>query len=154
MESNDRRYGVKLKQLSRAFEKVINSNCARMDLTCAQSMMLRYLSLHREEPVYARDLERHFNLTHPTVSGLLQRLEAKGFVRLEPDRQDRRCKRIAVTQKALDNHDHICSAMGQLEQCVVSGFSAEEQDLFWELLCRAAVNVENFSNHTETEESE
>lgn len=148
------RYGYKIKQVSRGFEKVINSFYAGMDLTFAQGMTLRYLSNHRNEPAYAKDLERHFELSHPTVSGILQRLEAKGFITLAPEKQDRRCKRIVLTQRALDNHEHICATMGELEQTLVSGFSEEEQEQFWSLLCRAAQNVGNFANQTETEESE
>lgn len=148
------RYGIMIKQLSRAFEKVINSFYAQMDLTFAQGMTLRYLSAHQDRPVYARDLEHHFALSHPTVSGILQRLEAKGFITFAPEKQDRRCKRIVLTPRYLDNHEQICTTLGQLEQTLVGGFSEDEKEQFWALLCRAAQNVEDFSSQTETEESE
>lgn len=156
MDTTERRYGMKARQLSHAFERVINANCAQMDLTCSQGMLLRYLSVHRDQPVFAKDIEQHFSLTHPTVSGLLQRLESKGFITILPDQHDRRCKQIFLTQRALDNHESLSAAMMALNEQLTAGFSQEEQDCFWTLLCRAVDNVEQYSslsNQTEKEAS-
>ena len=58
-----------------------------MDLTAAQARIVGYL-FHHDMPPCARDLEEYFELSHPTVSGLLSRMEAKGFIRMEPDEKD------------------------------------------------------------------
>ncbi len=141
METESYRYGQKIKALSRAFDRAINATLAEMDLTCAQGMALAYLTRHADQDVYPRDLERHFKLSHPTVSGILQRLEAKGYITFATAAHDRRYKRIAVTQKALDNQQRNRAWVSAIDEQLVRGFTAAERQLFWDLLSRAAENV-------------
>ena len=76
--------GPKLKALSTAITQEINRGTAELGLTGSQSFFLGYLVRHRDRTVYPRDLEREFDFSHPTVSGILQRLQAKGFVTFQP----------------------------------------------------------------------
>ena len=72
--------GAKLKALSAAMAQEANRCTAELGLTCSQSFFLGFLTRHQGKPVYPRDLEREFDFTHPTVSGILSRLNTKGFV--------------------------------------------------------------------------
>ena len=93
--------------LDQAGKQRVDQQFTAVDLTAMQSYVLRYLHEHRGEVVYPKDLEQRFHLTHPTVSGLLARLESKGFIVCTPDPDDRRCKRIAATEKAEQLHLRI-----------------------------------------------
>ena len=97
--------------------------------------------LHEGEQVYPKDIEKRFHLTHPTVSGVLQRLEAKDFVVLEPDRADRRCKRIRLTDRARRCDAAVGQAFETLECVMCSGMSSEEQQTLRRLLDQAAENL-------------
>lgn len=141
MEAEVFPYGQKVKALSCAFNRLINAHSAAMELTGAQGMILGYLAHHQDNPVYPKDIERHFDLSHPTVSGLLQRLESKGFITFTVAPQDRRCKCIAMTQKALDNDARVRALMQSVDEQLVQGFTPEERWQFWNLLSRAAENV-------------
>ena len=88
-----------------------------------------------------KDIEKRFHLTHPTVSGVLQRLEAKDFVVLEPDRDDRRCKRIRLTERARQCDAAVGQAFETLERVMCSGMSDEEQQTLLRLLDLAADNL-------------
>ena len=68
--------GFKIKTISKLLAQNMTNSIASLDLTSSQSVVLGYLCYRaqRQETVYPRDLERHFSFTHPTVSGLLQRL--------------------------------------------------------------------------------
>ena len=94
-----RHLGHRVRILSQAIRQAIDRKLCDLDLTGQQSFIIRYLSERQGEVVYPKDIERRFNLTHPTVSGLLQRLESKGFLTCEPDPDDRRYKRIVLTEK-------------------------------------------------------
>lgn len=146
-------YGRKIKALNRAFHQAANASFASLELTCTQGMFLTYLDHHRDTPVYPKDLEQFFELSHPTVSGLLGRMEAKGFVSIAPDANDRRCKRIALTKKAHDAIRRGLAQMEQLDEQLVSGFTEEEKAQFWSLLCRAAENAAIPCNPLEKEEN-
>ena len=97
--------------------------------------------LHEGEQIYPKDIEKRFHLTHPTVSGVLQRLEAKDFVVLEPDRDDRRCKRIRLTERARQCDAAVGQAFETLERVMCSGMSDEEQQTLLRLLDLAADNL-------------
>ena len=89
------RYGYLVRVLQNCTDQAMNNALASMDLTAAQGHIMGFIT-HREKPPCARDIEEQFQLSHPTVSGILSRLEQKGFVEMRPDPQDRRYKRIYV----------------------------------------------------------
>ena len=72
---------------------------------------------------------------------MLQRLEAKDFVVLEPDRDDRRCKRIYVLPKGNELNETMGRVILDNEARVVAGFSPEERELFASMLLRAIDNM-------------
>ena len=72
--------GFKIKTISKLLTQNMTNSITSLDLTSSQAIVLGYLCYRarQQERAYPRDLERHFSYTHPTVSGRLQRLEAKG----------------------------------------------------------------------------
>ncbi len=111
-----------------------------MDLTAAQGHIIGFIA-HRKTPPCARDIEAAFQLSHPTVSGLLSRLEKKGFLEFRPDEQDRRCKRIYLLPKARELETTMRSTIDATDARLVRGFTQEEQEQFSALLRRAIENI-------------
>lgn len=114
---------------------------ASMDLTAAQSQILSFID-HRAEPPCARDIEEAFQLTHPTVSGILSRLEQKEFVEMRPDPQDRRCKRIYVLPKGQQLHESMHKTINATEEQMMQNFTEEEKEQFAAFLQRAIDNLD------------
>lgn len=112
----------------------------KMELTAAQGHIMGYLA-HCKEPPCPRDIEEQFKLSHPTVSGLLSRLEKKGFVQLCPDESDRRCKRIHILTKGRECLETMHQTILTNEERVVEGFTPEERVIFSRLLDRAISNM-------------
>lgn len=111
-----------------------------MELTAAQGHIMAYLA-HRKTAPCPRDIESEFQLSHPTVSGILSRLEQKGFIELKTDPEDRRCKRIYVLEKGLQCHELMHQTIQRNEKRIVDGFTPEEQEQFGQLLQRAITNM-------------
>ena len=111
-----------------------------MELTAAQGHVMAYLA-HAKHPPCPRDLEAEFHLTHPTVSGLLSRLEQKGFIELCTDPEDRRCKRIYVLPKGKQCHEVMHQTILANEQRMTEGFTEQEREQFSDLLQRAIRNM-------------
>ena len=76
-----------------------------------------------------------------TVSGLLSRLEQKGFVKLETDPSDRRSKRIVILHRGLECHAWMHAVISENEERIVRGFTPEEKEQFADFLQRAIENV-------------
>ena len=124
-----------------------------MELTAAQGRIMGYLA-HQEQPPCPRDIELEFQLSHPTVSGILSRLEQKGFIELRMDPSDRRCKRIYVLPKGAECQDLMHSTIMDNEKRIVDGFTAEEQKQFAALLQRAITNMGGNSCHPRLKEED
>ena len=133
-------YGHLVRILHWCTDQAMTNALETMELTAAQGHIMGYLA-HAKEPPCPRDLEADFHLSHPTVSGLLSRLEQKGFIELRPDPNDRRCKRIYVLEKGKQCHQTMHETILENERKMVSGFTHEEQAQFAELLQRAISNM-------------
>lgn len=118
----------------------ITNALAEMELTASQGPILSYIA-HRKSPPCARDIEEIFHLSHPTVSGLLARLEKKGFIEFFPDASDRRCKRVRLRSKGQQCIEIMHRTITENERVMVQGFSEEEQALFFSFLNRAIRNM-------------
>lgn len=127
--------------LDQAGKQRVDQQFQEMELTAMQSYVLRYLHDRAGEVVYPKDIEQRFHLTHPTVSGLLARLEAKGFIVCAPDPDDRRCKSVTATEKAEQCHLRIRDTFHALEQETLQNFSPEEVQTLLRLLDRAIENL-------------
>lgn len=121
-------------------DQMMTAELEKMDLTAAQGHIMGFLA-HRKEPPCPRDIETEFHLSHPTVSGLLSRLEQKEFIELKTDPEDRRCKRIYILPKGKECHDRMHQIILDNEERMVSGFSEEEKTMFAQLLTRAINNM-------------
>ena len=119
----------------------MTENLEKMDLTASQGRLMAFLFHRGDSPTYAKDVETTFQLTHPTVSGLLSRLEQKGFIALETDLKDRRSKRIVLLEKGRACHERMHQQIAENEERIVRGFTPEEREQFRTFLQRAIDNV-------------
>lgn len=136
----DKLYGHKIRILHWSTHQSMTNALAEMDLTPAQGHIMGYLA-HAKKPPCPRDLEEAFHLSHPTVSGLLARLEKKGFLEFRPDENDRRVKRICIRPKGVACHETMERVIRENEEKMVSDFSEEERVQFAALLERAMKNM-------------
>lgn len=135
-----RHFGHGIRILHWCTDQAMTNGLAQMDLTAAQGRLMGYLA-HRKEPPCSRDIEEEFKLSHPTVSGLLSRLEKKGFIEFRPDPEDRRCKRICISPRGRECTDTMHSIILDNEARLVQGFTPEEQEQFRSFLERAIRNM-------------
>lgn len=133
-------YGLRLRSLHWCTQQRVSEALGQMDLTCAQGHIMGFLT-HRKDPPCSKDIEEAFQLSHPTVSGILRRMERKGFIEFRPDESDRRCKRIHISARGRECHSRIEKAIRETEHQIVRDFTPEEQALFSEFLNRALTNL-------------
>ena len=143
--------GPLIRILHRSTEQTITTALEAMELTAAQGRVLGYLA-HCKEPPCPSDVEEVFQLTHPTVSGLLSRLEQKGFVELRADADDKRRKRIHILPKGWQCHDRIRQTIMEHEEQMLGDFSPQERELFQQLLRRAIRNMGHCPTHPNSKE--
>ena len=136
----DKHFGHYVRILHWCTDQSMTGALMQMDLTASQGPILGYIA-HRTTPPCSRDIEEEFKLSHPTVSGLLSRLEKKSFIEFRPDEADRRCKRIYLLPKGREFMERIHSVIRENETQMVKGFTEEEKELFFTFLSRAITNM-------------
>ena len=150
MIETEEHLGHSFKKLHFLMEQAINQRLTELDLTTAQGHAIGYLRRAKEPPC-ARDIETVYGLSHATVSGILSRMESKGFIALRPDPADRRIKRIYLLEKGHACSQEIARHIRDTEQSMAEGFSPQELTLLRSFLKRAIGNL-NQANQPNREE--
>ena len=145
-------YGPLLRFLHSSVDREINAALEKMELTSAQGRILGF-TLGQKTPPCPKDIEEAFHLSHPTVSGLLARMEKKGFIELKTDENDRRCKRIYILPKGEDCSNSLHQTILATEEKLVKGFTEEEERQFRSLLERTVTNMGAWPCKPKEEES-
>ena len=136
----NRHFGHYVRILHWCTDQRLTAALTEVDLTASQGPILGFIA-HRKTAPCSRDIEEEFHLSHPTVSGLLSRLEKKDFIELRPDGQDRRCKRIYLLPRGKEFTETIRQTILDTETQMVQDFTEEEKDQFLSLLTRAITNM-------------
>ena len=140
MTTDNYYYGVLFKQLSIAFENNLQRSAAQYDLTPSQAAIIIYLEA-ADHPVNQRELEYHYKLSNPTVTGLMKRMEAKGFIERVVNPKDARSKYIQLTPKSLEVSSSVLNNMLELERELMQDLSPEEEEVFHEMLMRVLKRI-------------
>lgn len=138
-------FGLKIAVIDRAFRKKMDEKAAAMGLTSVQLRVLGSISRLEAagvEEIHQNDLERIEHVTHPAMTKLLQRLEAKGFVRCEPGQTDRRCKRVCSTEASAGIHRLILDQDAQALSELCAGLSARQRRELEDLTDRLVKNID------------
>lgn len=133
--------GPKIKCISNAIKQQLCKDGQELNLTSTQMHVLIYLCQHQDSVIYQKDILHHFDLSNATVSGIISRLESKGFVTCTYSDSDSRCKQILLTEKALCCHKTIQSNISHIETQIVNGFTEDEVTLLHDFLNRVYHNL-------------
>jgi DNA-binding MarR family transcriptional regulator len=133
--------GLIFRRLSHAAKKETDNNLKRLDLTMSQGLVLEYLNNTHVEELTQRAIEQHFNLQHPTVSGILKRLEKNGFITTSVNKTDRRVKNIHLTEKAREMELIARQDKQYMEDTMMKGLTKAEVETLRTLLNKVLKNV-------------
>lgn len=133
--------GFLLKLITDSVGCHINNDLRSLDLTMSQARIIGYISRSERGCATQKELESFFCVKHPTMVGLLQRLESKGFVRIATDPADRRCHIVYLTEKGVAFHQKKGEQVAQTEILLTDGFSDSEREQLKDLLIRVYRNL-------------
>ena len=126
MEKRGEPIGFLIKQINNVFEKDLNEKLKKLGITSSQCAVLDYLFHTSKEEVSQRDVERHLCLKNPTVTGLLKRLDEKGYILCVPNAKDKRKKNIYLTEKAYDIQRRMEAERKKQDRELTRGMSGRE----------------------------
>ena len=131
-----------LKKIFQTMEKNLNKDLEDIDLTGMQAHVLIYLYKNRKNIINQRDIEREFELTNPTVNGILNRLENKRFIKRVVSLNDARNKEIMITDKSISLIAEMKKKAKNMENKMTLGITKEELDTFYQVIKKIFNNVQ------------
>lgn len=125
---------VLIKRSSLIFDKYVNHLLAPYDLSGSQFRILMTLYKSPACSVRQADIEAAFSMTNPTVTGLVNKLESRGFVERVSNPNDKRSKLLVLTDYAEEKRAEFLALANTLEAEMTDGLSDSEVRLLTELL--------------------
>lgn len=135
--------GTLLKCITNEYEKHLNQLLSANGMTASQCAVLNYLYETNKEYVNQKDIEQFLNLSNPTVTGLLHRLDEKGYVLVVQSAQDKRKKNVYLTEQALDMQKRIETSRKKIEREMVRGMRKAEIASMERYLEKVLRNIED-----------
>lgn len=123
MEKKD--IGHMFKLISDGIRAKIDTNVKEHDLTCSQFRILGYLNKNGGK-VTQKQLEDFLEVSHPTVVGLINRLEKNGFVKTYFEEDNKRHKIICEDEKAIAFSIQMEKQRNQIENLLLDGLTPDE----------------------------
>lgn len=134
-------FGMQLAQLSRAWRAELDRRLSGLGLSQARWLVLLHLALLKEAPTQ-RELAQTVGVEGPTLARLLDGLEAQQLVRRVAVPEDRRAKKVVLSESAKPLIEKIESIALQLRKELFSGISEDEQRMCQDIHSRILANLE------------
>jgi DNA-binding MarR family transcriptional regulator len=138
-EDLSRNFGFLLNDVARLMRTAYDRRIRKLGLTRAQWWVLTHL--YRGNGVSQTELADILEIEKPTLGRLLDRLEAKGWVRREHDASDRRVWRVHLTDEVEPALRTMRTIAAELRRDALTGISAAERERFVDTLLAIKENL-------------
>src|SRR3546814_17448568 len=98
------------------------------------------------------DLARLLEVGKVTIGGLVDRLESSGHVERRPDPEDRRAKRVYITEQGWNMIRSMISVAEKMNSKVMAGVSDEDLETVERVLLAIKNNIKEALNDSRSEE--
>lgn len=134
--------GLKIHIVSRQIKRKMDTVVNKYNLTGVQSAILGYIyKKSKKGLVYAKDIEKDFDMRRATATGILQLMEKQGLIKREKENADARLKSIKLTEKALEIQKEIEKVIKESEKNLRKDLSEKEIKEFLGILSKMSKNI-------------
>jgi DNA-binding MarR family transcriptional regulator len=138
-EDLSRNFGFLLNDVARLMRTAYDRRVRSLGLTRAQWWVLTHL--FRADGVTQTELAETLEIEKPTLGRLLDRLEAKGWVRRDHDARDRRAWRVYLTDEVEPALRAMRAIAAELRRDALAGLSGAERERFVDTLLAIKANL-------------
>ena len=119
----------------------MDQELSRHDLTCSQSLVIHLLRLNGGQ-LSQKALQDLMKVSHPTVVGLVQRLESNGYVKTEIDENDKRYKIVTLCDIADEFKKDMMRSKERFDKKMFQDLPQEKLDELYQILQKMYENIE------------
>ncbi len=138
-EDTSRNFGFILHDVARLLRTTIDRRVKALGLTRSQWWVLTHL--FRNDGVNQSDLADTLEIEKATLGRLLDRLEAKRWVRRESDEADRRVKRVFLTDEVEPAIKAMRATAADVRRKALAGITPDDQQRFVDILLTVKSNL-------------
>ncbi|WP_428312951.1 MarR family winged helix-turn-helix transcriptional regulator [Hydrocarboniphaga sp.] len=135
------RTGFLIHDVSRLRRTVYDQRLKSLGITRSQWWVLANLSRHDGEGYMQIELARLLDVGKVTLGGLIDRLESAGFVTRQPDKVDRRSKRVLISAKGKLLITRLEKVSKVVNAEIMDGITEKEEDTLIRLLAKMKQNL-------------
>ena len=122
-----------IKMISNKIRARGDADMKERGLTFSQLQVL--VTLHRHSgQMSQRELEKELKISHPTIVGLVQRLEKNGYVETWTDETDKRIKHVKQSEKALKMKEEARERWNDMTTRMFRNLSETEKEELYRML--------------------
>jgi DNA-binding MarR family transcriptional regulator len=143
-EDVSRNFGFLLNDVARLLRVAYDRRVKSLGLTRSQWWVVTHLL--RADGVTQSELAETLEIEKPTLGRLLDRLEAKGWVRREHDARDRRAWRVHLTEAVEPAMHTLRDIAAELRRDALTGLTAAERERFVDTLIAIKANLQRLEN--------
>lgn len=129
-----------IKQINDGMLILVNRNLREWNLTFSQMQVLSTIR-HMGGSATQRSLEKALQVSHPTITGLVSRLEKNHFVSTATDPKDRRNKIVTLTDLAEKYRLSMEKSRPEKEALMLDGLSPEDTEALKKYLLIIRSNI-------------
>lgn len=133
--------GFLIHDVSRIRKKVVDQAVAHHGVTRSQFWLLVNIARYGGEGIAQTELARLMSVGKVSLGGLIDRMEANGILKRNPDPVDRRAKKVFMTQKGETLLGEIQAIAEELNKEIMMGISRDERKVLEELLRKMKQNL-------------
>lgn len=120
--------------------KRAKSKYEEFDLNRSQASIL--FTLHQRSSMSQKELAESLNMTPPSITSAIRKMEQEGYIRRRQDESDQRVMRLALTEKGAACVENVKRVADEMHELIFRGMSPEEILLFRRLLLQINENLE------------
>ena len=132
--------GYLIKNINDKLKVKADADLKRYHLTLSQSRVFTFL-LGRGGQATQKEIEDHLEVAHPTVVGIVSRMEQNGHVVCWLDEKDKRNKIVRLTKQARSLARDMQENIRSNEKRMLSSFSDEDVERLKEMLTVIYTNL-------------
>ena len=102
------------------------------------------MQLWKEDGLMPSQLADRLDVQPPTVTKMLQRMEATGLIERRSYAEDSRVSHVYLTEQGRATRADVEAAWDQLEECIIGDLSIEERVILRRLLMQIKSNLSAF----------
>ncbi|MDD3369359.1 MAG: MarR family transcriptional regulator [Lachnospiraceae bacterium] len=133
--------GYLIKQISNKMKISADAGLKKHNLTLAQVELLKVIDSSGGQ-ITQKEIEIRMEVSHPTVTGIVSRLEKQGFLKCYPDTDNKRNKVVCTTEKAKQIGQELSECMRLHDSMLLKGLSADEKNELQRMLQIMYQNIE------------